>query len=78
MRRAKCGGGGCELLCAERDAVVSQRPGRGGHSGDERTEMEVGMGICSENRSAGLRVKWAMRDVAMWVYRIETARARGH
>lgn len=57
MRRAYCGGGGCVLLCAETDAVVSQRPGRGGESGDGSTEIEVGMGIWSENRSVGLRVK---------------------
>jgi len=57
---------------------VSQRPGRGGESGDGKTEMEVGMGICSENRSVELRVKSAMREVDIWVYRIEMALARGH
>jgi len=40
--------------------------------------MEVGMGICSENRSVELRVKSAMREVDIWVYRIEMALARGH
>lgn len=29
MRRAKWGGGGCDVLCAAVEAVVSQRPGSG-------------------------------------------------
>ncbi len=46
-------------------AVVSQRPGSCGNIGLGRTEVDVGMGICSDRDKGGVKLMWAIRELDM-------------
>ena len=46
-------------------AVVNQRPGSWASSGVGSTDMEDTTGICSDNDEKGVKLTWAIRELAI-------------
>lgn len=57
-------------------AVVSHRPGSCGDIRFGRTEVDVGMGICSDKDKGGVKLMWAIRELERLLYKVDIAFAR--
>lgn len=80
-RRVKCDAS-CEVVVfisssvGSELAVVSQRPGSWGEIGLGSIDVDVGVGICNDNESVGVRWIWAILEFDMLLNRVEIAFAR--